>query len=186
MKISVHFIFHVIRYIPCMKQYPNSTITSFQKKLFFSCSQWIISSHHCHHSDSTFSRECCLEDKRCKMQAEWVCKACAGWGWTTFGVWLLMWPGRGTSLICLWFCLAYTSIEVVQNADVLFRADCWFLRQEACQHCWMSQGTLEKPYTRRFPDWEIFLFSTVSCFLVTDLSVITWQKEILAGCTAAV
>ena len=143
MKISLHFVFHVIRYIPCMKQYPNSNFTSSQNKLFFSCSQWIISSHHCHHSDNTFSRERCLEDKRCKMQAEWVCKACAGWGWAAFRVWLLMWPGRGTSRICLWFCLAYTSTEVVQNADVLCRADCWALRQEACQHCWMSQGTLE-------------------------------------------
>jgi len=109
---------------------------------YFSCNQWIISSHHCHHSDNTFSRERCLEYKRCKLQAGWLCKACAGWGWAAFIVWLLMWPGRGASLICLWFCLAYTSTEVVQNADVLFRS-CWSLRQEACQHCWMSQGTLE-------------------------------------------
>jgi hypothetical protein len=35
MKISVHIIFHVIRYSTCMKQYPNSTITSSQNKLFF-------------------------------------------------------------------------------------------------------------------------------------------------------
>lgn len=35
MKISVPFIFHVIQYIPCMKHYPNSTITSLQNKLFF-------------------------------------------------------------------------------------------------------------------------------------------------------